>query len=162
MVRVHPSFLDQQHLPRIPKDLDDLWTERYESIAAAEKHWARNGCVILKFFLNVSQKEQHLRFLERATDPEHHWKFNAGDLAESKHWDDYMAAYQAALRATSRPWAPWYSIPANSKSFMRRAVAEIVEATLERLDMPYPIVSDRDRAALETARKELEAERDRL
>ena len=160
VVRVHPEYLGGQQLPRIPKDMDELWAERYESIATAEKHWARNGCVILKFFLNVSQKEQHERFLERVTDPEHFWKFNANDLGESKRWDEYMDAYQSALRATSKPWAPWYAIPADSKSFMRRAVAEIVVGTLAQLEMPWPTLADRDRAALDQARKQLEAERD--
>jgi PPK2 family polyphosphate:nucleotide phosphotransferase len=158
VVQVHPQFLDAQKLPRVPKKLDELWDERYESIVAAEKHWARNGCVILKFFLNVSQEEQHSRFLDRVRDPDSHWKFNAGDLAESKRWDDYMAAYERALRATSKPWAPWYAIPADSKSYMRRVVAETIVQTLEQLDMPWPELSERDRGELERARRELEAE----
>jgi PPK2 family polyphosphate:nucleotide phosphotransferase len=161
VVRVHPKYLDGQRLPRQPKDLAELWEERYESINAAEKHWARNGCVILKFFLNVSQEEQHERFLERVVDPDNHWKFNATDLAESKNWKQYMAAYQDALRATSKPWAPWYAIPADSKSYMRRTVAEIVVSTLKQLDLPYPQLNDKDRAALEQARKELEEEKAR-
>ena len=161
VVRVHPNYLDAQRLPYKPKDLSELWEERYESINAAEKHWARNGCVILKFFLHVSQKEQHDRFLDRVTDPDNHWKFNAGDLAESRNWKHYMKAYQDALRATSKPWAPWYAIPADSKSYMRRAVAEIVVDTIKQLDIPYPQLDDKNRAALDAARKELEAERDR-
>jgi polyphosphate kinase 2 (PPK2 family) len=107
----------------------------------------------------VSQKEQRSRFLDRVTDPENHWKFNSGDLAESKRWPEYMEAYQAALRATSTAWAPWYAIPADSKSYMRRAVAEIVLATAKQLDLAYPTLSEKDRGALEAARKELEAER---
>ncbi len=158
VVRVNPGYLDAQKLPRRPAKLDDLWEERYESIVAAERHWARNGMVILKFFLNVSQKEQHKRFLDRVTDPDDYWKFNATDLEESKKWDSYMAAYQAALRATSKPWAPWYAIPADSKSYMRRAVSEIVVATLSQLPLEYPKVPERDRAALAHAREELEAE----
>ena len=144
VVRVNPAFLDGQKMPRRPDSLEDLWQERYESIVAAEKHWARNGCVVLKFFLNVSQKEQHKRFLERVTDPDHFWKFNAGDMAESRKWDDYMAAYQDAMRATSKPWAPWYAIPADSKHYMRRAVAEIVVATLKQLKLEYPKLSERE------------------
>src|SRR5262249_32908507 len=138
VVRVNPRYLDSQKLPRRPAHLDELWDERLESIAAAEKHWARNGCVILKFFLHVSQREQHKRFLERVTDPEHFWKFNSGDMAESKKWDSYMDAYQAALAATSKPWAPWYAIPADSKSYMRRAVADIIVGTLKELALEYP------------------------
>ena len=158
VVRVHPNYLGGQRLPQVPKDLSELWEERYESINAAEKHWARNGCVVLKFFLHVSQKEQHERFLERVSDPDNHWKFNANDLAESRNWKQYMAAYQDTLRATSKPWAPWYAIPADSKSYMRRTVAEIVVDTMKQLDLPYPQLNEKDRAALEIARKELEAE----
>jgi PPK2 family polyphosphate:nucleotide phosphotransferase len=158
VVRVNPKFLDAQHLPRRPEDLDDLWRERYESIAAAEKHWARNGCVILKFFLNVSQNEQHKRFLERVTDPEHFWKFNSTDMAESKKWDRYMDAYQDALAATSKPWAPWYVIPADSKSYMRRAVAEIIVGTLKQLHLEYPTLPEREIAELQRVKAELSSE----
>jgi PPK2 family polyphosphate:nucleotide phosphotransferase len=158
VVRVNPGYLAGQKLPRRPDDLDDLWRERYESIAAAEKHWARNGCVVLKFFLNVSQKEQHQRFLERVTDPEHFWKFNSGDMAESKKWDQYMDAYQDALSATSKPWAPWYAIPADSKHYMRRAVAEIIVGTLAQLSLEYPKLPDRELAELSRVKAELEAE----
>ena len=161
VVRVHPEFLEGQRLPRRPKHLEDLWRERYESIVEAERHWARNGCVILKFFLHVSQQEQHKRFLDRVTDQEANWKFNAGDLAESKHWGEYMKAYEDTLNATSRPWAPWYAIPADSKSYMRASVAHIVARTLGQLELPYPVLDGRAREELERARRELEVERDR-
>lgn len=156
MVRVNPEYLDAQRLPRIPKDLDDLWDERFESIVEAERHWARNGCVILKFFLNVSRKEQHKRFLDRILDPDDNWKFNAGDWTESAKWDKYQDAYQAALRATSKPWAPWYSIPADNKPFMRCAVAEIVVQTLQALPIAYPVPSKEDKAVMQKIRAELE------
>jgi PPK2 family polyphosphate:nucleotide phosphotransferase len=157
VVRVHPEFLTGQRLPRVPKNLDELWAERFESINAMEQHWARNGTVVMKFFLNVSQQEQHERFYDRVSDPEVHWKFNAGDLEESRHWNDYQVAYEAALRATSKPWAPWYAIPADSKSFMRRAVADIIVSTMSQLDLPLPELSAKTRAALEQAKIELEA-----
>jgi PPK2 family polyphosphate:nucleotide phosphotransferase len=157
-VRVNPGWLDHQRLPRRPSDLADLWRERYESIADAEKHWGRNGCVILKFFLHLSQKEQHKRFLERVTDPEHFWKFSSTDMAESKKWDAYMDAYQDALAATSKPWAPWYAIPADSKHYMRRAVAEILVATLTQLPLEYPSLPPREVAALQRVKLELQAE----
>jgi polyphosphate kinase 2 (PPK2 family) len=114
---------------------------------------------VLKFFLNVSQKEQHKRFLDRIEDPDAQWKFNAGDLAESAKWSQYMDAYQAALRATSKPWAPWYAIPADSKSFMRRVVSEIVVNTVAQLPLTAPELSERERAELAKARQQLEAER---
>src|ERR1043165_3911895 len=158
VVRVNPSFLDGQRLPRRPDDLDDLWKERYDSIVAAEKHWARNGCVILKFFLNVSQKEQHKRFLERVTDPDHFWKFNSTDMAESKKWDKYMDAYQDALASTSKPYAPLYAIPPDSKSYMRRAIAEILVTTLKQLHLEYPKLPDKEVAELQRVKAELSSE----
>jgi PPK2 family polyphosphate:nucleotide phosphotransferase len=158
VVRVNPGYLEGQHLPRRPDDLDDLWRERHESIVSAEKHWARNGCVVLKFFLNVSQKEQHKRFLERVTDPEHFWKFNSADMAESKKWDDYMDAYQDAIAATSKPWAPWYVIPADSKHYMRRTVADIIVGTLKRLHIEYPELPARELAELQRVKGELMSE----
>jgi PPK2 family polyphosphate:nucleotide phosphotransferase len=159
VVRVHPGYLESQRLPHMPKDLDELWEERFDSINDAERHWARNGAVILKFFLNVSQKEQHERFLDRIVDPDHNWKFSAGDFKESAHWDDYQHAYQEALRATSKPWAPWYCIPADSKSYMRRMIAETIVDTLAQLDIEYPTVSADQKAEMETIRRALEAER---
>lgn len=157
VVRVNPKYLGGQRLPRRPATLPELWEERYESIRDAEKHWARNGTVILKFFLHVSREEQHKRFLERLENPEDNWKFNAGDLEESEKWDAYQDAYQAALNATARPWAPWYSIPADSKSFMRRTVAEIIVGTLGGLDMRYPEPSTEERDELARIRSQLEA-----
>ena len=159
VVRVHPQYLDSQKLPRRPKNLDELWAERFESINAMEKHWALNGTVVLKFFLNVSQKEQHERFLDRVSDPDNHWKFGPGDMAESQRWDDYMDAYQDALRATSKPWAPWYAIPADSKSHMRSAVADIVVSVISQLDLPPPVVSAKVAAEIEAVKKQLESER---
>jgi PPK2 family polyphosphate:nucleotide phosphotransferase len=158
VVRVHPEYLASQKLPYVPKNLDDLWEERFDSINEAERHWARNGAVILKFFLNVSQKEQHKRFLERIVDQEHNWKFSGSDMKESAHWDDYQKAYNATLNATSKPWAPWYCIPADSKSYMRRIVSETIVDTLAQLDIEYPTVSAEQKAAMDKVRRELEAE----
>jgi PPK2 family polyphosphate:nucleotide phosphotransferase len=157
VVRVHPEYLDGQRLPRVPKNLDDLWEERYTSINDAEKHWARNGCVILKFFLHVSQEEQHERFLKRLTDPEAHWKFNADDVKESERWADYMAAYDAMLNATSKPCAPWYCVPADSKSYMRAAIGDIIVDTLKQLPLEYPTVTDKQRAEMDEYRRKLQA-----
>lgn len=158
VVRVHPEYLQSQQLPRIPANLDELWEERFESINAAEKHWARNGYVVLKFFLNVSQKEQHRRFFGRVSEEDHNWKFQRGDMEESAHFEEYLDAYQAALRATSKPWAPWYAIPADSKSYMRRTVADIIVGTLKQLDIKYPEISDERKAVIEKMRMELAAE----
>jgi PPK2 family polyphosphate:nucleotide phosphotransferase len=155
VVRVNPGFLDGQRLPRRAESLEQLWEERYESIRGAEQHWARNGTVVLKFFLNVSQEEQRKRLLERIDDPEANWKFEAGDLKVRAQWDQYMEAYEAALCATSRPWAPWYAIPADSKAYMRRAVAEIVAETMERMGLAFPTTSAEKRAELKRLREQL-------
>jgi len=135
VVRVHPEYLQGQRLPRLPKT---IWKERFESIRDHEKHLARNGTVILKFWLNVSRDEQKRRFLKRIDEPESNWKFNAGDVKERKLWKKYMKAYQEVLNNTSEPWAPWYAIPADDKPFMRLTVANIVCRTLEKLKLEYP------------------------
>ncbi len=158
VVRVHPELLQHQQLPYVPKPLDELWDQRFESINAAEKHWARNGTVVLKFFLNVSKHEQQRRFLDRVRDPDDNWKFTASDWSEAAKRDDYLEAYQGALRATSKPWAPWYCIPADSKSYIRRVISEIIVGTLKQLPLAYPTPSDADKAMIEKVRHALETE----
>jgi PPK2 family polyphosphate:nucleotide phosphotransferase len=155
VVRVHPEYLEAQKLPNVPKDLDDLWEERFDSIKEAERHWARNGAVVLKFFLNVSQKEQHSRFLTRIEDPTHNWKFSSTDYKESEHFGDYQKAYEAALNATSKPYAPWYCIPADSKSYMRRMVAETIVDTLSQLPLDYPSPAPDAQTEMERVRAQL-------
>lgn len=140
VVRVHPEYLEGQRLPQIPPTLDELWAHRFESIRSHERHLADNGTVVIKFWLNVSKDEQKERFLSRLDNPHKHWKFSEGDLAERGYWDDYMNAYQEALRATSRPWAPWYAVPADNKAFMRARVSEIIVKTLESLDLSFPSI----------------------
>lgn len=157
VVRVHPGFLDGQRLPHMPP-LDELWEERYASIRDHEAHLARNGTVFLKFWLVVSRDEQARRFIRRIDRPQKNWKFNARDLVDRSHWDAYMAAYEDALNATSRPAAPWYAIPADDKPFMRLTVAEIVRDQLQALDLGYPQLPEDERAALPGHRAALEAE----
>ena len=152
VVRVHPEYLVGQKLPR-QVNLDDLWQERFESIRDHEKHLARNGTVILKFWLNVSQQEQHKRFLSRLDDKRKNWKFSAGDVAESSRWQEYMNAYEQALNATSRPWAPWYAIPADDKPYMRLQVVQLIVETLKSLDLKYPDVSEKQHAKMEEMRQ---------
>jgi len=156
VVRVHPEYLDAQ---RMPQDLivDNLWDERLESIKDQEKHLARNGTIILKFWLNVSRDEQKRRFLSRLDNPDKNWKFEPADVEERGHWDKYMAAYEAALNASSKPWAPWYAIPADNKRYMRAAVAETIVAALRQFDLGYPTASAEDRAKFAAARKMLNA-----
>ncbi len=154
VVRVHPGILKSQKLP-VEINLQTIWDERLESIRDQEKHLARNGTVILKFWLNLSRDEQKRRFIARLDDPGKNWKFNSGDVAEREHWDGYMQAYEDALNATSRPWAPWYAIPADSKPSMRARVAEIIVQTLSGIDLAYPQPSNEDRETFALARKKL-------
>ncbi len=157
VVRVHPEFLEAQKLPG-SIDLAKIWLERYESISEQEKHLARNGTIILKFWLNVSKEEQCQRFLARIKDPEKNWKFSIADIGERALWKDYMLAYEEALKATSRPWAPWYAIPADDKPYMRLCVAEIITKSLKSLDLKYPEVGPKERASFSKMRKMLEKE----
>ena len=159
VVRVHPEYLDHQ---RLPKDMDreQIWEHRLQSIRDHEQHLARNGTVIVKFWLNVSRDEQKRRFLARLDEPEKHWKFSAGDVRERGHWPAYMDAYHEALNATSRSWAPWYAIPADDKPFMRLKVAEILIDTLKSLDLRYPKVAPDEKARFDEMRRILMEEED--
>ncbi len=159
VVRVHPEYLGSQRIPGAAdldaEGLEAFFEQRYESIRNYEQHLARNGTVIVKFWLNVSRDEQRDRFLTRIDEPDSNWKFNPGDIAERKLWDDYMDAYEAALNQTSRPWAPWYAIPADDKPYMRSVVADIFKRTLERMGPTYPVVSPSARAEMLALRAEL-------
>jgi polyphosphate kinase 2 (PPK2 family) len=128
------------------------------SIRQHEAHLARSGTIIRKFFLNVSKEEQRQRFLDRLDEPDKNWKFSPGDVVERGYWDDYQAAYDEALRETSRPWAPWYAIPADDKDFMRVAVAEVVYATLKSLPLRHPPIAEENRAHFGEMREQLLAE----
>ena len=123
-----------------------------------EKHFARNGTIILKFWLNVSKDEQKNRFISRIDTQEKQWKWSSADLKERAHWDEYMQAYEEALNATSKSWAPWYAIPADDKPYMRYSVAKIVKKSLESLDLKYPNLGDEEREKLGLARNKLLAE----
>jgi PPK2 family polyphosphate:nucleotide phosphotransferase len=156
VVRVHPAALALQNLPAAGGR--GFWEARYESIRGFESHLARNGIVVVKFWLNVSRREQKKRLLERTEDPEKNWKFRLGDLDDRALWPRYRAAYEAMLRATSRPCAPWYAIPADDKDYMRAAVARILVETLERIDPRFPRVGAAQRKALQQGRRRLLAE----
>lgn len=155
--RVHPEILDKQQLPSKLRG-KGLWKKRFEQINNYEKYLVENGTVILKFFLNVSKKEQKKRFLARLNDPEKNWKFADSDAVDRELWDKYMHAYEDCLSNTSTSWAPWHVIPADSKPFCRLAVGYIIAETLKNLDLHYPVVSEEKKKALEKARKLLEGE----
>ncbi|WP_419167935.1 PPK2 family polyphosphate kinase [Candidatus Palauibacter sp.] len=157
IVRVHPEYLERQKLPRrLP--VMERCEERYQSIRDHEAHLARNGTVILKFWLNISREEQARRFLRRIDRPDKNWKFSRADIEERRHWGEYMAAYEDAINATARPWAPWYAIPADSKPYMRLVVARVVRDQLATLDLTHPTLPEAERAELQEYRDQLAAE----
>jgi PPK2 family polyphosphate:nucleotide phosphotransferase len=155
VARVHPEILGRQKLPPslVTKD---IWDERLADIASFERYLARNGVVILKFFLHVSKGEQKKRFLARLDEPEKNWKFSASDVAERRHWKAYQGAYESAIRATAAKHAPWYVVPADNKWFTRLVVAAAIVDALGRLDLHYPKVDAAKRKALVAARRELD------
>jgi PPK2 family polyphosphate:nucleotide phosphotransferase len=154
VVRVHPGILEKQKLPSglVTKH---IWDERYEDIRAFERYFARQGYVILKFFLNASKKAQKERFLERLERPEKNWKFSLADAKERTYWKDYMRAYEDMIRATAAPHAPWYVVPADRKWFARLVVAGAIYDALARLDLRYPEVGPEKKRELAAARAEL-------
>jgi PPK2 family polyphosphate:nucleotide phosphotransferase len=157
VVRVHPELLEKQRLPKGKRD-SGFWQARFEDINAFEKHLARNGTLIVKFFLNVSREEQKKRLLERMDDPRKRWKFSAADLAERQYWDAYMKAFEEVINSTSTEHAPWYIIPADHKWIARSVVASILASSIGKLKLEYPRLSDEGNEELEEARKRLMSE----
>lgn len=155
-VRVHPEYLANQRLPA--HEHNTIWEERFDSIRDHESHLARNGTIVLKFWLNVSKTEQKKRFLKRLTTPEKYWKFSDSDLKTRARWDDYMQAYESLLNETSTEHAPWYAIPADNKRYMRLCVAETIQETLEALPLRYPEKSAQEIAQFEEHIAHLEGE----
>ena len=151
VVRVHEAYLHKQKLPEelISKK---VWDQRFEDIRNIEKYLARNGYLILKFFLNVSRQEQKRRFLERLDQPEKNWKFSVSDTAEREHWDAYMAAYEDMIRNTATDYAPWYVVPADNKWFTRLVVSAAVVEQIKRLKLAFPRVDEARKKELAAAR----------
>jgi PPK2 family polyphosphate:nucleotide phosphotransferase len=154
VVRVHPEILAKQKLPKqlVTKD---IWRERFEDIAAFERHLARNGTVVLKFFLNVSKQEQRERFLDRLEDPAKNWKFNMSDVAERQLWAKYQAAYQDMIHHTGTRHAPWHIVPADHKWFARVVIGSTIVAALDKLDLHFPKVDKADRSEFKQVRQAL-------
>ena len=157
-MRVHPDLLERQRLPQAVRG-EGFWADRFSDIRAFERHLARNGTLVLKFFLNISKAEQRKRLLARLDEPDKNWKFSAGDLLERALWDKYMAAYEEMIRATSRPEAPWYVVPADHKWFARLIVSTALVEALQRLDLHYPKVTGTALNELEKAKSKLDAEK---
>ncbi len=158
ITRVHPEFVLSENIPGIDsvKNIDKkFWQQRFKQIRRFEKNLSDNGTVVLKFFLNVSKKEQKKRFIERIDDPSKNWKFSLGDLKERAYWDDYQKAYEEAISATSTVSAPWFIIPADDKWYARLAIASVIQGQFEKLKINYPVVSDMQRAELQKAKQKL-------
>src|ERR1700716_1267800 len=137
VTRVHPDLLVKEKIPSrlVTKN---IWRERFEDISAVERYLARNGTVILKFFLNISKEEQRKRFLDRLDDPSKNWKFSMADVAERALWNRYMAVYQDIVRHTSTEVAPWHVVPADHKWFARVVIGSTIVSRLESLNLRFP------------------------
>lgn len=157
VTRVHPELIEKQQLPVSLKG-DHIWKQRFEDINNFEKYLVNNGIVVLKFFLNVSKKEQKKRFMKRIETPEKNWKFSASDIRERNFWDDYMNVYEDAFRHTSTESALWHIIPADHKWFTRMAVADIICSKLKELKLEYPTVTEEHKQRILEAKKILDAE----
>ena len=158
VVRVHPELLGRQKLPPgfVTKG---IWKERLDDIAGFERYLARQGTTVLKFFLHVSRKEQKRRFLQRLEQPEKNWKFSPADIGERRYWDDYMAAYEDAIRRTASREAPWYVVPADNKWYTRLVVAAAIVEGLRKLDLAYPAIDEARRKEIAAARRSLTREK---
>lgn len=162
VVRVHPEFLPRQGLPKDALNQRTIWVGRYRSILEHEAHLTRNGTRIVKFYLHLSKEEQRRRLLARIDEPRKHWKFNAGDIRERKFWNEYIAAYEACLNATSTEHAPWYAVPADDKLNARLIVSQAILNTLKALKVDYPKLDAARLRELRTMRRLLTAENSKL
>jgi PPK2 family polyphosphate:nucleotide phosphotransferase len=158
VVRVHPELFERQKLPK-PLVGNDIWKQRFDDICAFERHLARNGTRIVKFFLHVSKEEQRKRFLDRIDQPAKRWKFSMGDVEERKFWDKYQQAYEDMIRHTSQPEAPWFVVPADHKWFTRMVVAGALVQELQALGVDFPKVEGKALKELQEAGKALKEEK---
>jgi len=162
ITRVRPNYILGENIPTVNSinDIDDaFWKTRFEQINAFEKHIAKNGTIIFKFFLNLSKQEQKNRLLRRLDKEKKHWKFSPGDLKERKLWDKYQECYEDAINRTSKSHAPWYTIPADDKPSARLIVAKIMYETLKQYtDIKEPELDDEVKAHLDMYRQQLNNE----
>jgi PPK2 family polyphosphate:nucleotide phosphotransferase len=158
VVRVHPELLGDMTVDSSAGSAERVWRDRYEDINAFEHHLHRNGTRIVKIFLHVSKEEQKNRLLERLGDPSKYWKFSMADLAERQHWDEYQAAHEETLTATSTQWAPWFIVPADHKYALRALVGGILVHAIDQLDLRPPKLGPDELESLAQARAELQAE----
>ncbi|MET3109072.1 PPK2 family polyphosphate:nucleotide phosphotransferase [Oxalobacteraceae bacterium GrIS 2.11] len=159
IARVHPEVLASENLPG--DGGENIWQERFRSICNLESHLHRNGTLVLKFYLHLSQEEQRLRFIDRIDNPDKNWKFGAADMAERKFWPQYLSAYQACIAATSTAESPWYVVPADDKESARIIVSRIILDKLQALEMSYPVTGPERKKELQVIRKQLKAKQPR-
>ena len=157
VARVHPGILARQRLPSHLAGRD-IWKHRYQDISAFERYLARNGTLILKFFLHVSKEEQRRRFLSRIDQPAKQWKFSGADVRERGFWGEYMRAYDDMIRHTAAPNAPWYVVPADNKWYTRLVVASAIVDALDDLRLAFPRVGTEKKRELADAKRLLEME----
>ena len=157
-VRVHPEMLARQKLP-LRAVGKDIWQRRFQDIRTFERHLSRNGTLILKFHLRISREEQRKRFLARLDEPAKRWKFSMNDVIERKRWDEYMAAYEDIIRATSTDYAPWYVIPADHKHVAWLVVSAAIIEALEGLKLEFPTIKGKALAEIKSAERALKAEK---
>jgi PPK2 family polyphosphate:nucleotide phosphotransferase len=158
VVRVHEEILKRQRLP--PQSVSKrIWDERLADIAHFEDYLSRQGTIILKFFLHVSRAEQKKRFMQRLERPQKHWKFSSADIRERGFWDDYMDAFEEAIRATATQHAPWFVVPADNKWFTRLVVAAAIVEAVEKLELSYPVIDAAKKKELAAARAALAREK---
>jgi PPK2 family polyphosphate:nucleotide phosphotransferase len=157
VTRVHHELLEKEKIPRTLISAN-IWQERFADISAFERYLARNGTMVLKFFLNVSKKEQRERFLDRLEQPAKNWKFSMNDITERAFWPRYMAAYQDIIRHTSSPFAPWHVVPADHKWFARVVIGSAIVSALEVLNLRFPRADEASKEEFAKVRQALESE----
>jgi PPK2 family polyphosphate:nucleotide phosphotransferase len=157
VTRVHHDLLEKSKVPR-KLITSGIWHERFADITAIERYLARNGTVILKFFLNVSKKEQRERFFDRLDQPSKNWKFSMNDVTERGFWNRYQAVYQDIVRHTSTPVAPWYVVPCDHKWFARVVIGSVIVSALEQLNLRFPSVDRASKQEFAKVRRALENE----
>jgi len=162
VTKVHPEYILGENIPTITsvEDVnDEFWKKRYQQINDFERHISENGTIIFKFFLNLSKEEQKNRLIRRIEKKEKNWKFSPSDLKERKLWDKYQECYETAIRKTSKPHAPWYIIPADSKPVARYLFAKTILERLEQYnDIKEPELDPEVKAELSIYLKNLEGE----
>lgn len=161
VTRVHPEYIFGENIPAIKslEDIDDtFFHDRMERINDFENHLAKNGTIVLKFFLNLSKDEQKNRLLRRLNIQEKNWKFSKDDLKERKLWDKYQFCYEDLLNRTSKENAPWFVIPADDKPTARLLLAEILLEEIEKYNFKEPSLPENIQAQVEEFKAQLNNE----